>query len=709
MPSTALCTRSIAVGPATARGAVTSGSGSGSASSGSGRRCSRRIARIGAGSAAARARSDRASDSSCRGRRSRRAECSTSVTPSKQRERVLHTLTGAQDSSATRLSSQLCVRIPSLSDASRRMADRAFRLGHRGSPARSLERQVPPIDGLSAATAAHRSCLTSRLRFPAARFCANALHRRGRRRACGGRMAMGRRLRDADTRIASAPTTGVECSVGLTLIRKSEGSTQKKNPRIALVLAGGAVSGGAFKVGGLKALNDFFVERKVTDMDIYVGLSAGAILGASLAAGITPDEMIKVLDGTQHAPRSAAALRLLPPELGASSRAARPSSPTTCSPTSRASPPTSRAGLPGPARRGRPAAREFVRSPPTRASRRWRWRCSTTCRRSARSRRSPTTSRAASSTTRASSAGCAAASRRSRCRTTSAPSSASASSRLYITACDLDTAERVIFGADENCELTISQAVQASTALPIFYKPARINGVDYVDGGVRHTANIDVAIEKGADLIICYNPFRPFLNRVDDDEGAQGLLRGRPLPRRSRSQGRDQPGVPHAAALAAEARDPALPERRPLPGRHRAARAARARRELLRDQPARVLEARRRGGARLRVGAHDGRAELRAARRPCSSATACTWTAPPRGAAPSGRASRRAGAARPSPSPNRSRRPSPRRCGWSAARRNFRPPRCATERARPGLEKASGSPRKPNAACRAVALRRRIP
>ncbi len=88
---------------------------------------------------------------------------------------------------------------------------------------------------------------------------------------------------------------------------------------------------------------------------------------------------------------------------------------------------------------------------------------------------------------------------------------------LYITACDLDTAERTIFGADENCELTISQAVQASSAVPIFYKPARLNGVDYVDGGVRHTANIDIAIEKGADLIICYNPFRPFINRVDSD------------------------------------------------------------------------------------------------------------------------------------------------------------------------------------------------
>jgi predicted acylesterase/phospholipase RssA len=98
--------------------------------------------------------------------------------------------------------------------------------------------------------------------------------------------------------------------------------------------------------------------------------------------------------------------------------------------------------------------------------------------------------------------------------------------RLYIAACDLDTAERVVFGADENSEATISEAVQASTALPIFYRPARIHGVDYVDGGVRHTANIDVAVEKGADLVICYNPFRPFLNRIDDEDGASRYFAG---------------------------------------------------------------------------------------------------------------------------------------------------------------------------------------
>src|SRR2546425_313472 len=103
---------------------------------------------------------------------------------------------------------------------------------------------------------------------------------------------------------------------------------------------------------------------------------------------------------------------------------------------------------------------------------------------------------------------------------------------LYIVAMNLDTAERVVFGHDEDTSITISEAVQASTALPGFYKPARLKGVDYVDGGVRRTANIDVAIEHGAELVICYNPFRPFHNRVVRrfvPEKGRYEIEGRPL------------------------------------------------------------------------------------------------------------------------------------------------------------------------------------
>jgi len=88
--------------------------------------------------------------------------------------------------------------------------------------------------------------------------------------------------------------------VGLTLIQRSSGLRPPKNPKIALVLAGGAVSGGAFKVGGLKALDEFLVGRKVNELDTYIGLSAGAFLATSLAAGITPDEMIEALEGTSR-------------------------------------------------------------------------------------------------------------------------------------------------------------------------------------------------------------------------------------------------------------------------------------------------------------------------------------------------------------------------------------------------------------------------
>src|SRR5436305_14149156 len=85
--------------------------------------------------------------------------------------------------------------------------------------------------------------------------------------------------------------------MGLTIVHKSDLWTRKRDPRIALVLAGGAVTGGAYKLGGLKALDDFLINRKTTDFDIYVGLSAGAFLAAPLAGGVTPPEMLRSMDG----------------------------------------------------------------------------------------------------------------------------------------------------------------------------------------------------------------------------------------------------------------------------------------------------------------------------------------------------------------------------------------------------------------------------
>jgi len=307
--------------------------------------------------------------------------------------------------------------------------------------------------------------------------------------------------------------------MGLTLIRKSDGTRRKRDPQIALVMAGGAVSGGAFKVGGLKALDDYLVGRKMTDFDTYVGLSAGAILSVPLASGITPDEMLRVLEGTstrfsqlrpvdfyrpnwrefgERPLKLAYDFLSYLPGVASDFVTALPELPAAVGPSLRhflrdrnytsfeafameliehVSP-----------NREIPALTNHIPTGLFDNVSLERWLAANLER-----IRMPNDFRAFTRKRKKS---------------------------LYLTACDLDTAERVVFGPDENCEVSISQAVQASTALPLFYRPARINGVDYVDGGVRHTANIDIAIEKGADLIICYNPFRPFLNRIDDESGA---------------------------------------------------------------------------------------------------------------------------------------------------------------------------------------------
>jgi NTE family protein len=309
--------------------------------------------------------------------------------------------------------------------------------------------------------------------------------------------------------------------MGITIIQKSDLSVRKPNAKVALVLAGGAVTGGAFKVGGLKALDDLLVNRKTTDFDIYVGLSAGAFLAAPLAAGISPAEMIQSLEGASqkfsmfHAmefynwnlrefatkplrylvdlamfvPGSILDLVAAMPKVAEELRA--PLADYMGWPSvenlRRLFVPIGEAIL---GTREFPFPLDYVPSgifdnatlEQYLRENIERNQLSNDFKVLYRARRR----------------------------------------ELFIVAMNLDTAERVVFGHNENASATISQSVQASTALPGFYKPARINGVDYVDGGVRRTANIDVAIEHGAQLVLCYNPFRPIYNRVIPRPGKDG-------------------------------------------------------------------------------------------------------------------------------------------------------------------------------------------
>jgi predicted patatin/cPLA2 family phospholipase len=83
---------------------------------------------------------------------------------------------------------------------------------------------------------------------------------------------------------------------------------------------------------------------------------------------------------------------------------------------------------------------------------------------------------------------------------------------LFLTATDLDTCERIVLGAQGWDDVPIARAVAASTALPMVYKPVEVKGRHLVDGGIRSTTNVDVAVENGAKLIVVINPLVPYVN-----------------------------------------------------------------------------------------------------------------------------------------------------------------------------------------------------
>lgn len=301
--------------------------------------------------------------------------------------------------------------------------------------------------------------------------------------------------------------------MGMTIIQKSDLSVKKDNPKVALVLSGGSISGGAYKLGGLKALNDYLINKKLTDFDIYVGLSAGGILAVPLAGGIDPEEMLASLDGKSKKFSQLSPFHLYRPNY--LEFITRPLNyfyghvsylPSVLLDIIKATPkikdelcenaihflkrpnysnyelltkPLLKIAY---ANRKIPGLGEILPSGifDNRNLEKY-------VRQNMKDNKIPNNFRVLKKSTGKS---------------------------LYLVAMDLDLGQRVIFGPDEKNDVNISEAVQASTAAPGIYKPARIKGVDYVDGAVRRTANIDLALEKGADLVICYNPFRPYSNKL---------------------------------------------------------------------------------------------------------------------------------------------------------------------------------------------------
>jgi len=103
---------------------------------------------------------------------------------------------------------------------------------------------------------------------------------------------------------------------------------------------------------------------------------------------------------------------------------------------------------------------------------------------------------------------------------------------LRVVATNLDTGEAVRFGEYPYQKVSISKAVQASTALPLFYKPVEVNGSYFIDGIARRTVHASVALKNGADLVFCVNPIMPFnvKKQRDIDQYVKQSLADKGLP-----------------------------------------------------------------------------------------------------------------------------------------------------------------------------------
>ena len=82
--------------------------------------------------------------------------------------------------------------------------------------------------------------------------------------------------------------------------------------------------------------------------------------------------------------------------------------------------------------------------------------------------------------------------------------------KLFIVATELNTGDSVRFGEPHFDHVPISQAIQASTALPGLYPPVEIDGHTYADGALLRTMNASLLLDAGADFVICVNPLVAF-------------------------------------------------------------------------------------------------------------------------------------------------------------------------------------------------------
>ena len=253
--------------------------------------------------------------------------------------------------------------------------------------------------------------------------------------------------------------------------RKRRGR-RKKPSKTALVLGGGGFTGGVYEIGALRALDLLAVNSTVNNFDVYVGTSAGSFVASMLANGITPEEMMQVINSDDNMGLEDLDLDkvLKPNYLGFLAKGA-------------ALPLRTLELLRSLVRIGEFSAMDIgvglAEALPTGLY--------------SGSGLSDYVAEALSDDGRVN-------------------DFRLLDPELYLTATDLDTCERIVFGEEGWSDVPISKAVECSTCLPLVYKPIDLKGRQFVDGGIRSTTNVDIAVEKGAKFIVVVNPLVPYVN-----------------------------------------------------------------------------------------------------------------------------------------------------------------------------------------------------
>jgi predicted acylesterase/phospholipase RssA len=248
---------------------------------------------------------------------------------------------------------------------------------------------------------------------------------------------------------------------------------RRRTSKTALVLGGGGFTGGVYEIGALRALDLLAVDRTVNQFDVYVGTSAGALIAALAANGVTPEQMMRVVNDQVPQPFGDVSLdMLLRPNyreflsrgirlplhiLGVMREVGR--SLPAFSPVDLA---IALADLLPSGLYSGSGIEEYVRKVLSDPDRTDDFR--------------------------------------------------ELGNELYLAATDLDTCERIILGGEGWDDVPISAAVRASAALPMVYQPTRLKDRELVDGGIVSTTNLDIAVEAGAKLIVVVNPLVPFVN-----------------------------------------------------------------------------------------------------------------------------------------------------------------------------------------------------